>query len=101
MTSLRATLPFFPIIAVSFNCRSYDLTVDITWLILDYLGHYIENTSQNETLEYLEIFKADQVKDVSLTQWLALTPNDLVAQVLNISVETVAGLKREKQVLIA
>ena len=64
-------------------------------------GHYVENTSQNETLEYLEIFKANQVKDISLTQWLALMPNDLVAQVLNISVVTVAGLKTEKQVLIA
>ena len=68
---------------------------------MGFLGHYVENTSQNETLEYLEIFKADQVKDVSLTQWLALTPNDLVAQVLNISTDTVAGLKKEKQVLIA
>ena len=65
------------------------------------LGHYVENTSQNETLEYLEVFKANQVKDISLTQWLALTPNDIVAQVLNISADTVAGLKTEKQVLIA
>lgn len=48
-----------------------------------------------------QIFKADRVADISLTQWLALTPAPLVAQVLNISVDVVRTLKKEKQLIIA
>lgn len=39
--------------------------------------------------------------DISLTQWLALTPSDIVATTLNISLSVVNQLKKEKQVLIA
>lgn len=38
--------------------------------------------------------------DISLTQWLALVPPEVVAQVLNVSVDVVAGLKKEKQILL-
>jgi oxalate decarboxylase len=40
------------------------------------------------------------VADVSLTQWLALTPADIVADVLKIPVSVVEGLKKEKQVIV-
>jgi oxalate decarboxylase len=40
------------------------------------------------------------VADVSLTQWLALTPADIVADVLKIPVNVVEGLKKEKQVIV-
>ena len=39
--------------------------------------------------------------DVSLTQWLALTPPDIVASTLKIPLSVVRQLKKEKQVLIA
>lgn len=67
----------------------------------DNSGHYIENTSQNETLIWFEIYKADRVKDISLTQWLALTPVPIVASVLRVSEDVVRSLKKEKQLLIA
>ena len=38
--------------------------------------------------------------DIPLTQWLALTPSDIVAAVLKIPLEVVTDLKKEKQVLI-
>ena len=65
------------------------------------LGHYIENTSQTDDLIWIELYKSDRVADVSLTQWLALTPEDIVASTLKIPLSVVKGLKKEKQLLIA
>lgn len=64
-----------------------------------FLGHYVENTG-NTTLSYMEIFKSDKVVDFSLQQWLALTPNDLVAQILNVTIATVKGFKTSKSVVV-
>jgi len=63
-------------------------------------SHYIENTSQTEDLIWIEIYKSDRVADIPLTQWLALTPADIVAQTLKIPIEVAERLKKEKQVLI-
>jgi oxalate decarboxylase/phosphoglucose isomerase-like protein (cupin superfamily) len=37
----------------------------------------VENTG-NTTMKYLEIFKTDKYEDISLNQWLALTPPEMV-----------------------
>ena len=66
----------------------------------DNSGHYIENTSATQNLTFIEIYKSERVADVSLTQWLALTPADLVADVLKIPIDVVLGLKKEKQVIV-
>jgi hypothetical protein len=63
-------------------------------------GHYIENTSETQNLTFIEIYKSERVADVSLTQWLALTPADIVADVLKIPISIVQGLKKEKQVIV-
>lgn len=63
-------------------------------------GHYIENTSETQNLTFIEIYKSARVADVSLTQWLALTPADIVADVLKLSIDVVQGLKKEKQVIV-
>jgi oxalate decarboxylase len=52
-------------------------------------GHYIGNTSETEDLVWIEIYKSDRVADISLAQWLALTPHDVVASVLKIPIEVV------------
>ncbi|KAL9079466.1 MAG: hypothetical protein Q9159_007719 [Coniocarpon cinnabarinum] len=41
-------------------------------------GHFIENLSDDEPLEVLEIFRADEFQDFSLFQWLGETPQRLV-----------------------
>lgn len=63
--------------------------------------HYIENISETEDLIWIEVYKSDRVADIPLTQWLALTPADLVAQTLKIPISVAEKLKKEKQVLIA
>jgi hypothetical protein len=62
--------------------------------------HYIENTSDADDLVWIEIYKSDRVADISLTQWLALTPADIVAQTLKVPIDFVESLKKDKQVLV-
>jgi len=40
------------------------------------------------------------VADISLAQWLGLTPADIVSQVLGVSLDFAEKIKKEKQVLI-
>ncbi|KAI0734828.1 oxalate decarboxylase [Fomitopsis betulina] len=62
-------------------------------------GHYVENIG-NETLHYLEIFNSDRVVDVSLNQWLALTPPDIVKANLQISDEVINRLSKTKPYVV-
>ncbi|TFK36133.1 Bicupin oxalate decarboxylase/oxidase [Crucibulum laeve] len=86
--------------AGSSTSRTFDFQVGDTGVFPVSYGHYIKNLSPTEPLIYLEIFKAERFVDFSATQWLALTPPQVVADLLNISVATVQGLKREKQLII-
>ncbi|OOE14888.1 oxalate decarboxylase family bicupin [Fictibacillus arsenicus] len=58
-------------------------------------GHYIQNTG-NQSLWFLEIFKSKVFADVSLNQWMALTPRELVQTNLNSSKELLNALRKEK-----
>src|ERR1700731_2081132 len=53
------------------------------------LGHYVENTG-NTDLVFLELFKSDHYAEVSLSDWLAHTPPQMVMSTLNISREVLA-----------
>lgn len=44
------------------------------------MGHFIENLSDDEPVEVLEIFRADKFQDFSLFQWLGETPQRLVRE---------------------
>ena len=59
------------------------------------LGHYIKNTGDTD-LQVLEVFRAPQFMDVSLSDWITHTPPALVAQHLNVSKETIAKFPRSK-----
>ncbi|KAF9020544.1 oxalate decarboxylase [Hymenopellis radicata] len=63
------------------------------------MGHYVENIG-NTTLKYLEIFNTDIFADVSLSQWLALTPPELVQAHLGLDNATLASLAQFKTKLI-
>ena len=70
-------------------------------------GHYIENTSETEKLVWIEIYKSDRVADISLAQWLALTPADIVANTLKVDISGVptdgefTSIEKSVQTLIA
>ncbi|WP_151700045.1 oxalate decarboxylase family bicupin [Psychrobacillus glaciei] len=58
-------------------------------------GHYIQNTG-DQTLWFLEMFKSDRFVDVSLNQWMALTPSDLVRDNLHVGAELMDDLRKVK-----
>ncbi|MBS4203454.1 oxalate decarboxylase family bicupin [Lederbergia citrea] len=58
-------------------------------------GHYIQNIG-TETLWFLEMFKSSRFEDVSLNQWMALTPKELVKSNLNVGPELINSLRKEK-----
>ncbi|KAG5636228.1 hypothetical protein H0H81_008735 [Sphagnurus paluster] len=63
------------------------------------MGHYVENTG-NTTLKFLEIFNTDIFQDISLNQWLALTPAKLVKEHLGISDDVVSKLSKTKNTVV-
>ncbi|MED1219161.1 oxalate decarboxylase family bicupin [Bacillus paralicheniformis] len=63
------------------------------------MGHYVQNTG-DEPLRFLEIFKDDHYADVSLNQWLALVPEELVRQHLDVGSEFTNMLSKEKHPVV-
>ena len=63
------------------------------------LGHYIQNTGDSD-LQVLEVFKAPQFQDVSLSDWITHTPPALVAQHFNLSPDVIAKLPKSKPEIV-
>jgi oxalate decarboxylase len=63
------------------------------------MGHYVENTG-SAPLRFLEIFKSPYYADVSLNQWLALTPPDLVKVHLDLNQEFMDALRKTKAPIV-
>jgi oxalate decarboxylase len=80
--------------------RTFDFSAGDTAVFPDNSGHYVENTSEDNDLVWIEIYKSDRVVDISLAQWLALTPPGIVASTLEIPLDVVESLKKEKQVIV-
>ncbi|THG98782.1 hypothetical protein EW026_g3469 [Hermanssonia centrifuga] len=85
--------------ASSGNARTYNYEAgDVSYIPATY-GHYVENTG-NTTLKFLEIWNTAVFQDISLSQWLALTPPALVQAHLQLSNEIIAGLNKTKQFVV-
>ena len=63
------------------------------------MGHYIENTGTT-TLRFLELWKAPRFADISLRQWLAFTPFELVQANLHIDRSVLANIPRQKTPIV-
>jgi oxalate decarboxylase/phosphoglucose isomerase-like protein (cupin superfamily) len=59
------------------------------------MGHYVENTGTTP-LRFLEIFKSSYYADISLNQWMALTPPELVSAHLKLGPQVMGALHRVK-----
>ncbi|MFB7894274.1 cupin domain-containing protein [Microbacterium sp. NPDC056044] len=59
-------------------------------------GHYIENTG-DDVLQFLEVFRTDKYEEVSLANWLAHVPPQLVAAHLDIDPSVLATFPRTAQ----
>jgi oxalate decarboxylase/phosphoglucose isomerase-like protein (cupin superfamily) len=63
------------------------------------MPRYIENTGTT-ALRYLELWQSDHFADVSLAQWLAFTPFDLVQAHLHIDKSVLAKVSTEKTPIV-
>jgi oxalate decarboxylase len=52
------------------------------------LGHYVQNTGDTD-LVFMEIFKTDRYQEVTLAQWLAGSPPQMLAETLGLDAETI------------
>ncbi|MBG9942572.1 oxalate decarboxylase family bicupin [Brevibacillus formosus] len=77
------------------NARTFDYQAGDVGYVPFATGHYIQNTG-TETVWFLEMFKSDRFVDVSLNQWMALTPPELVASNLCVGPELLDGLRKDK-----
>jgi oxalate decarboxylase len=87
------------VFASSNKARTFDYQAGDVGYVPFAMGHYVENTG-DEPLRFLEMFRSDRFADISLTQWLALTPRKLVQAHLNLDDETMAGLPEDKPVIV-
>jgi oxalate decarboxylase len=62
------------------------------------MGHYSENLG-DEPVRFLEMFRSSYFADISLNQWMALTPPELVEAHLNLDRQTMAVLRKDKPIL--
>ena len=83
------------VFASEHNARTFDFSAGDVGAVPFAYGHYIENTS-NVQLRFLEVFRSAHFQDVSLNQWMALTPPELVKQHLNLSNKVMNSLRKEK-----
>jgi oxalate decarboxylase len=63
------------------------------------MSHYVQNLG-NEPLLYLEMFRSPRFVDVSLNQWMALTPPELVQAHLNLDGHTMRALRKDKPIIV-
>lgn len=73
----RARITIF---AASGTSRTFDYVAGDVGIVPKGMAHYVENLSQDEPVEFLEIFRAPKFEDFSLEQWLAHAPPRMVKE---------------------
>jgi oxalate decarboxylase len=87
------------VFASSGKARTFDYQAGDVGYVPFAMGHYVENTG-DEPLRFLEMFRSDHYADVSLNQWMALTPPELVQAHLNVDQRTMAALRKDKPIVV-
>ena len=82
------------------NARTFDFQAGDVGYVPFPMGHYVENIGTT-TLRFLEIFRSDYYADVSLAQWLAFTPRELVKAHLKIDDSVVSNVSTQKTPVIS
>ena len=83
----------------SANARSFDFQAGDVGYAPFAMGHYIENIG-SETLRFLEIFRYSIYEDVSLRQWMAVLPPELVQAHLHLPQALVDNLPKTKNLVV-
>ncbi len=81
------------------KARTADFNAGDVGYVPKTFGHYIENTGDTD-LVFLEMFKAERFADLSLSEWVANTPPELVMQHLGINKDTLAAIPKSKLAVV-
>ncbi|WP_282942873.1 oxalate decarboxylase family bicupin [Paenibacillus sp. RC67] len=81
------------------TARTFDYRAGDVGYVPFAFGHYIQNTG-DKSLWVMEIFKSDRFEDVSLNQWMALTPHQIVQGNLNVGPDLMSALQKEKSYIV-
>jgi oxalate decarboxylase len=83
------------VFGASGQARTFDFRTGDVGYVPFAMGHYVENTGTT-TLRFLEVFRSSYFADVSLDQWIALTPPELVEAHLKLDPQVMAALRKGK-----
>jgi oxalate decarboxylase len=81
------------------RARTMDFRTGDVGYVVRTLPHYVENVGQTD-LKFLEMFRSNRFQDLSLSEWLAHTPPDLVTAHLDIDRDTWKAIPREPNVVM-
>ena len=81
------------------TARTFDFQAGDVGYVPFAMGHYIENTGSTP-LRFLEMFKSSYYADISLNQWLALTPPALVQAHLKFDPQVMQALRKQKDPVV-
>lgn len=87
------------VFASSGVARTFDYRAGDVGYVPRVMGHYVENTGDGP-LRVLEMFRSDRFEDVSLNQWLGLTPPELVQAHLHFDDASMSKLQKQKPILV-
>nr|WP_307811822.1 hypothetical protein [Ktedonobacter robiniae] len=63
------------------------------------MGHFLENTGETNSC-FLSLFKTAHFAEISLAQWMAVTPPELVQGDLNLPQEVMNALPKKKPFIV-
>ncbi|KAK8051684.1 oxalate decarboxylase [Apiospora rasikravindrae] len=78
--------------------RTFDYTAGDVGYIEAANCHYVENTGDEDVI-FLEVLQAPKFTDISLSQWLALTPKQIVKDTLNLTDEVIDAQPKDKSLI--
>lgn len=81
------------------NARTFDFVAGDVGYVPRSLSHYIENTG-TETMRVINVFHKSIYSDVSLNNWLALTPKDIVSGHLDIKDPFIDSLRQKYETVV-
>jgi oxalate decarboxylase len=87
------------VFAAEARARTFDYQAGDVGYVPMSMSHFIENTG-SEPLRFLELFRSSRFMDVSLAQWMALTPHELVEAHLKINRDILNRLRKDKQPVV-
>jgi oxalate decarboxylase len=87
------------VFAASGAARTFDYqSGDVGYVPVAY-GHYIEDTG-SQTLIYLEMFRSPRFQDISVTQWMANTPAQVITDTINMPRDVIEALPKDKRSVV-